>query len=83
MTVSDTVLGTSAASNPTAQNAQSPIVAVRWNTVLRGSSAWAKQGPASRGAVSQIAAVAHRPKFLLAEVIAVRFAQISSCSLVM
>ena len=58
-------------------------MAVCWNAGLRGLSALAKTGPASTGSVSQMTAVAHRPKFLLAEVIVLRFAHFRLGSLVM
>ena len=62
MAVSDTVLGTRAATSPIAQNAQSPMVATSCTERLRGSRASPNEGPATKGRTSQAIAVAHRPK---------------------
>ena len=69
MAVSETVLGTSAAISPIAQNAQSPMVATSCTERLRGSSASPNEGPATKGRTSQTIAVAHRPKCCVAVVI--------------
>ena len=81
-TVSETVLGTRAATRPAAQTAQRAIVTERWKSGLHGARASPKLGPASRGSESHTTAVAQRPKVLLPGFIAARLAQIPFSSLI-
>ena len=60
--VSETVLGTRAATSPSAHSAHRPTVATSCTERLRGSRASPNEGPATKGRESQTTAVAHLPK---------------------